>query len=76
MNAIWLPRLDARRCTGCGDCVDCCPVNALALVDGKAALVKPLACTYCTECEDVCPADAIALPFLICLADPLFPSSK
>lgn len=63
-----LPSIDARKCTGCHRCVDVCPTQALAQVDGKAFLALPTRCTYCTACEDVCPEDAIALPFLIVLA--------
>lgn len=76
MNAIWLPRIDARRCTGSGECIGRCPVHALALVDGRAVLVAPLACTYCTECEEVCPAGAITLPFVVCFTDPLLSGPK
>ncbi len=66
----WLPQIDVLACTGCGDCIAICPVGALGVEFGKAALVKPEACTYCTICEDICPVDAIALPFLICRQEP------
>ncbi len=68
-SAIYLPMIDRSVCTGCGDCISACPVDALAQVGGKAALVRPLACTYCTVCENLCPVGAIELPFLICLED-------
>jgi ferredoxin len=65
----WLPKINRKRCTGCGDCIEICPTKALGQVDGKAQLVDADACTYCTVCEDVCPVNAIALPFLICFEE-------
>jgi len=32
-----LPRLDADRCTGCGDCIASCPAGAIALAGAEAA---------------------------------------
>ena len=59
------PIIYAYRCTGCGTCVEQCPVGVLTQREGKATLAEPDACTYCTLCEDVCPTDAIALPFIV-----------
>lgn len=69
MATAPLPQISAPLCTGCGRCVDICPVDALAAVNGKAVLADADRCTYCTLCEDVCPEGAIALPFLIIFAD-------
>jgi ferredoxin len=62
------PRINRQRCNGCERCVDICPTQALAHVDGKAVLAFPDRCTFCTVCEDICPENAIALPFLIVFA--------
>jgi electron transfer flavoprotein alpha subunit len=67
-EAFWLPQIDARLCTGCGDCVVVCPAQALALLESTAVLAQPDACNYCAECEAVCPVAAIALPYQIVLA--------
>ena len=63
-----LPKIHLALCTGCHRCVDICPTQALAQVEGKARLQHPDKCTYCTACEDVCPEGAIELPFLVVFA--------
>jgi NAD-dependent dihydropyrimidine dehydrogenase PreA subunit len=62
---LWLPHIDLQRCLGSGDCISSCPTQALDLVDGRAAIVRPDACTYCGSCEWVCPQRAISLAYLI-----------
>lgn len=55
-----LPVIDTSECTGCSICCDGCPVGALELVDGVAALVRPDDCTECGLCIDECPMSAIS----------------
>lgn len=64
-----LPLILEERCTGCGDCVELCPVGALELRDDHAVLARPEDCRYCADCEMICPEGAIALPFEIVFAD-------
>ena len=47
-------------CTGCGSCVEVCPVEAITLVDGIAS-VNEDDCSECGACEAECPNDAIKL---------------
>ena len=54
-QTVWV---DVTRCTGCGACVEVCPVGAIALVDGKARVDEEL-CTGCGACVDACPEGAI-----------------
>ena len=48
-------------CTGCGDCLEVCPFDALSLDEQGKAVVSEL-CTACGACLDVCPVDALSLP--------------
>lgn len=65
MDRAWIPKIDRRKCTACGDCIARCPTGALGLVAGKAAVIYPDACTYSAICEAICPVGAIELPYLI-----------
>ena len=52
------PKVNPDRCTGCGSCIDVCPVDAISLADGKAVIDLDK-CANCHACESVCPVDAI-----------------
>jgi NAD-dependent dihydropyrimidine dehydrogenase PreA subunit len=54
-QTVWV---DVSRCTGCGACVEICPVGAVRLVYGIAS-VHEAACTGCEACVDACPQEAI-----------------
>lgn len=64
-----LPLISLERCNGCGWCICACPADALALINGKARIVRPAACDYCGLCEIICPTAAIARPFEIVAVD-------
>ena len=51
-------KVDKDTCTGCGACVDACPVEAIKIVD-DVAVVDATACTECGACVDACPVDCI-----------------
>jgi len=52
--------IDKGKCTGCGTCVDTCPVEALKLENDKA-VVDADTCIDCGTCVDDCPEGAITL---------------
>lgn len=46
------------KCTGCGECVNVCPVGAITLVDSKASLDSGK-CIGCAGCMAACPTMAL-----------------
>jgi ferredoxin len=57
-----LPIIDLEECTGCGNCVEVCPPEALTLKENKAYLAEDL-CEECGFCAAECPVGAISIPF-------------
>ena len=53
-------KIDKAKCTGCGDCVSVCPVDAIEIVDGKAEVDEPK-CIGCAICVNKCPEGAISI---------------
>lgn len=52
-------RIDAARCDGCGLCAQACHEGAIAMVDGKAKLVREDHCDGLGDCLPACPTGAI-----------------
>jgi ferredoxin len=65
----FIPEIDEAPCTGCGKCVDVCPVEAMSLVSAsdphaprkKKARLNADICLGCGVCVRNCPTAAISL---------------
>lgn len=56
-----LVKIDEELCNGCGVCISPCAEGALALVDGKAKVIKDELCDGAGFCLGVCPTGALSL---------------
>ena len=69
VTSNFISEIDETLCTGCGKCVDLCPVNATSLISAndpkkpkkKKAAVDTRMCVGCGVCALKCPADAIEM---------------
>jgi len=59
-RTLLRPQADPEWCTGCGTCIDQCPVSALSMNDDLPQ-VDPDACIICFCCQEICPEKAITL---------------
>ena len=53
-----MPWIDKEICTGCGVCIDECPVDTIVMVDSKAE-IKMDGCIRCAICHGICSLDAV-----------------
>ena len=51
--------IDEEKCNGCGACASACQEGAIAMVDGKARLMRDDYCDGLGNCLPACPAGAI-----------------
>ena len=54
-------RIDEDKCNGCGNCITGCAEGALALVNGKARLVRESFCDGLGACIGECPTGALTI---------------
>ena len=52
-------QIDEQRCNGCGACAAACHEGAIAMVDGKARLMRDDYCDGLGDCLPTCPTGAI-----------------
>ena len=52
--------IDREKCNGCGRCASACHEGAIAMIDGKAKLIRDDYCDGLGNCLPVCPVGAIS----------------
>lgn len=52
-------KIDEEKCNGCGICADACHEGAIAMIDGKAKLLREDYCDGLGDCLPACPMGAI-----------------
>jgi len=58
MAVYFLRETDRDLCTGCGACVEICPVSAVSVEEGTARIDEEW-CIGCGVCATVCPGEAV-----------------
>ena len=63
---MYIVTIDLEKCQGCGDCVETCPNEALAIFeeDGKKYAMftgETEDCIGCLSCEEVCEEGSITV---------------
>lgn len=53
--------IDEEKCNGCGACASACHEGAIAMINGKARLIKDDYCDGLGDCLPACPTGAITL---------------
>lgn len=54
-----IEKINLEECTGCGVCVDVCPMDVLRMEVDYPAIKYPIDCITCFNCEMDCPTQAI-----------------
>jgi NAD-dependent dihydropyrimidine dehydrogenase PreA subunit len=71
-QANFVVAADTETCTGCGDCIDRCQLEALSL-EGDLVSVDEELCVGCANCVPACPTESLSM---VRRADEVPPESK
>ncbi len=58
MNSREFPKVNSDICSGCQECVNICPAEAIIIESGVARIIENN-CRACYVCQSVCPMEAI-----------------
>jgi NAD-dependent dihydropyrimidine dehydrogenase PreA subunit len=58
--ANFIVKADTETCSGCGDCIDRCQMEALSLVDEVISINENM-CFGCGNCVPVCPTESLTM---------------
>jgi len=58
-NIMNFPAVNHDVCTGCGNCINICPLEAMSFVDCRV-MIDADQCNHCLLCAMVCPVEAIS----------------
>jgi electron transport complex protein RnfB len=59
-TSSFIASIKEEDCSGCGDCVEMCPMDALVM-DGDVATIDLKRCIGCGLCVSVCPTESLSL---------------
>ena len=54
------PKVDGKKCVGCGKCADTCPMHTIRIRGGRAVIDRG-SCIRCFCCQEFCPKGAISV---------------
>ena len=60
-HMAYKPEVDAKKCIGCEECVEVCPVDVYEIQYAKAVPTNWEECTGCESCIEVCESGAITI---------------
>lgn len=61
LEGVTTLALDAKRCVGCGRCLEVCPHGVFSRADDKVGIQDRDACIECGACALNCPVQAISV---------------
>lgn len=61
MHSTVSPKIKAKKCIACKECIRHCPADAITLNEKKKAVINRDTCIGCGECIVVCPTEAVQI---------------